>query len=319
MPGCPNRCSQVVLLPEKDGSVKVFKAGEWETYQGVINLGLFEDAVRTAAEVIEHSNVYAYDHIEGLVTLAALALVTETGQDTGVRYGDKASLLNALQQAVQGKTELGMLIRRGAASAEKHFGMERQFTVGGHALPFQNGRSLLQTGVGLSWTYGRHGESCAGPGRHNFLGKPYDPSDHSLSPETHVLNTIHGMIMYGALDELGMCSFIGPSIDMLVDMEFLLQEMGMDADAESMVRDSARTILKVHEFNHLNGVLIQSLPRIFYDQPTWGNAQTPDQGVVFNIPFEVVQDHGARTLRDVAEGRQTVPAELLARARTRYA
>ena len=319
MPGCPNRCSQVVLLTDKQGAPKVFRAGEWETYQGIINLGIFEDAVRTAAEVIEHSNIYAYDHIEGLVTLAALALVTETKLDTGVRYGDKASIMDALEQAARGKTDLGMLIRQGAAAAEKYYGLERHFTVSGHALPFHNGRSLLQTGVGLSWTFGRHGESCAGPGRLNFLGRPYNPADHSLSSETHVLNTIHGMIMYGAMDELGTCFFIGPNIDTLVDMEFLLKAMGIDADTQAMIRDSAATIRKVHAFNQRNGTDIQSLPRTFYEDPTYGNGQSPDEAVVFNVPFEVIRDYGSQVLKEVAEGKQAVPAERLDQSRARYA
>ncbi len=318
MPGCPNRCSQMVLLPQTDGKIKVLKAGEWETYQGLINIGIIDDVVRTAAEVIEHSNNYAYDHIEGLVTMAALALVTETKADTGVRYGDRDSVMGAFEQAVQGETELGLLVREGAAAVERHYGLERHFTVGGHALPFHNGRTLLQTGIGLSWTFGRHGEACAGPGRHNFLGDPYDPADHALSPEVHVLNTIHGMILYGALDECGMCFFIGPTLDTLVDTEAIIRAMGLEADAGEMVRRSAQQIRAIHAFNEENGIGIEPLPRVFYEQPTRGNKQSPDEAVVFDVPFEVIRDHGARILDDVAEGRVVIDREVLEKSRARY-
>ena len=297
---------------------KAVKAGEWETYQGVINLGIFDDAARTAAEIIEHSNNFAYDHIEGLVTLAALALVTEMKIDTGVRYGEKDSIMGALQQAVEGKTDLGMLFRQGAAAVERYYGIERHFTVGGHALPFHNGRSLLQTGVGLSWTYGRHGESCAGAGRHNFLGDPYDPADHSLAPETHVLNTIHGIIMYGALDEHGMCFFIGPSVDTLVDAEVTLQAMGLECDTREMVRSAAKTIRDIHAFNEKNGARIQPLPDVFYNTPSRGNAQSDDEAVVFNVSFDVIRDYGKKVLEEAAEGKVTISDDLLESSRARY-
>ena len=318
IPGCPNKCVQVVLVQDASGDVMVVKAGEWETYQGLMNLGIFKDVVRIASDVIIHSNKYAYDHIEGLVTLAALALASEIKQDTGVRYGDLNSIMAALNQAVTGRTDLGQLIRRGAAAVEEYYGIERHFTVGRHALPFHNGRSLLQTGIGLSWTYGRHGEACAGPGRHNFLGQPYDPADHNLDPKMHVLNTIHGIILYGALDEQGSCFFIGPSVDTLVDYEMIYQAMGLQADPKEMVRDSARTILSIHEFNDERGVNIQPLPRVFYEQPTHGNRQGPDDAVTFNIPFDVIRDYGRQVLNDVADQTMTIPEAVLAQSRGRY-
>ena len=319
MPGCPNRCSQTLILPDGEGGVEVFKAGEWETYQGVINLGIFRNAARTAAWVLRHSNDYAYDHIEALGAVAALALATEQGHDAGARYGDEASIIDALEQAAAGSSDLGLLLRQGAAAVEQRFGLPRHFTIGGHGLPLHNGRSLLQTGVGMSWTYGRHGESCAGPGRQNFLGAPYDPTDHTRAPEEHVLNTVHGMILYGALDEHGSCFFIGPSIDTLVDAEALLQAMGVKADAAEMIRAAACTIKEIHAFNASRGVHIQPLPDDFYEVATRGNAQSPEETVAFNVPFEVIRDYGARVLDDVASGEVTVPAELLKASRARYA
>jgi len=318
LPGCPNRCAQVVLLTDERGEVTVARSGEWETYQGVINLGLFDAPMRVSAEIIEHSNEFAYDHIEALVALAALALAHELGHDSGVRYGDRASVMAALYQAAEGRSELGRLLRQGAAAVERRYGMERHFTIGGHALPFHNGRSMLQTGVGLSWTFGRHGESCAGPGRHNFLGQPYDPADHSLAPQIHVLNAIHGMVLYGALDEHGMCFFAGPSVDTLVDAERILQAMGVEADVAEMVRRSARTILDVYEFNCARGVRIEPLPRVFYETPTYGNGQGPADAVVFNVPFEAVRDHGLQVLREIASGECTIAAATLAASRARY-
>ncbi len=317
MPGCPNKCSQVVILKDAHGA-RVVKAGEWETYQGVINLGVFEEAVSFAAWIIEHSNEYAYDHIEALVTLAALALVSESKVDTGVRYGERDSFVRALNEAVEGKTELGLLIRRGAAVVEEHYGVERHFTVGGHALPFHNGRSVIQTGIGLSWTYGRHGESCAGPGRHNFLGEPYDPSNHGYDPEWHIYNTIHGMVMYGAVDEMGICFFMGPSLDTLVDCEAILHAMKWPANVHSMIADSALTIRAVYHFNAKHGVEIQPMPRVFYETPTWGNKQSAEQGVVFDIPFQLIKEYGEKVLDDVAYERVIVPEEMLAKSRGRY-
>ena len=318
LPGCPNRCIQTTLIQGPDGAVRVAKAGEWETVHGVINLGLFDGALATSATILAHSNEFAYDHIEALVALAALALATEHGPDTGVRYGDRASILGALDQAVAGNTDLGQLLRRGAAAVEEHYGLERHFTVGGHALPFHNGRSLLQTGTGLVWTYGRHGESCAGPGRHNFLGQPYDPADHDLDPRLHVLNTIHGMIMYGALDEHGMCFFMGPSVDTLVDVETLERAMGLEANAGAMVRAAAGTIANVHDFNSRRGIRIRPLPRVFLEQATYGNAQTSEQGVVFNVPFPVIRDYGRQVLDEAASGQVTIPETILDASRRRY-
>ncbi|HPM76622.1 MAG TPA: aldehyde ferredoxin oxidoreductase C-terminal domain-containing protein [bacterium] len=317
LPGCPNKCSQTIIMYD-DGEYKIFKAGEWETYQGAINLGIFEQAVPFTTWVTHHSNDFAYDHIEGLVTLAALALVTESKVDTGVRYGDAESMKRCLREAVAGETDLGQLFRRGAAAVEQHYGLERHFTVGGHALAFHNGRSMVQTGVGLSWTYGRHGECCAGPGRLNFLGLPYNPADHTLDARTHVLNSVHGMIMYGAVDEHGMCFFIGPSLDTLVDGEMILNTMGLPGDAREMIRRSAELILQIHEFNDRRGVRIQPLPRTFYDQPTRGNRQTDAEAVAFNVPFAEVRDYGREVFAAVASGRMTVPDELLAKSRSRY-
>ncbi|HPQ67964.1 MAG TPA: aldehyde ferredoxin oxidoreductase C-terminal domain-containing protein [bacterium] len=317
LPGCPNKCSQTIIMAD-DGEYKIFKAGEWETYQGAINLGIFEQAVPFTTWVTRHSNDFAYDHIEGLVTLAALALVTESKVDTGVRYGDAESMKRCLREAVAGDTDLGQLFRRGAAAVEQHYGLERHFTVGGHALAFHNGRSMVQTGVGLSWTYGRHGECCAGPGRLNFLGLPYNPADHTLEARTHVLNSVHGMVMYGAVDEHGMCFFIGPSLDTLVDSEMILNTMGLPGDAREMIRHSAELILRIHDFNEQRGVRIQSLPKTFYDQPTRGNRQTDDEAVAFNVPFAEVRDYGREVFADVASGRVTVPDELLAKSRGRY-
>ena len=318
IPGCPNRCSQVILLRQDNGKVLPLKSGEWETWQGVINLGVFEDAHRISASVIEHSNRYAYDHIEALITLATLALASEGSGDTGVRYGDPASVISALEQAASGCTDLGRLIRMGAAAVEDYYGLERHFTIGGHALPFHNGRSLLQTGIGMSWTYGRHGESCAGPGRHNFLGNPYNPADHSLQPEEHVLNTVHGMILYGAMDEQGMCFFMGPSVDSLVDNEMILHALNLPGDPKSMVRNSADTILSVYNFNKSRDVNIRPLPETFRRDPTWGNSQGPEDGVVFNVPFDIIRDYGLSALMDVSEGRVTIPDSVLNESRSRY-
>jgi len=317
LPGCPNKCSQVVVLSD-DAGARIAKAGEWETYQGVINLGIFRDALSFAAEVTEHSNNFAYDHIEALVALAAMALVTESKQDTGVRYGDQDSMMQMLHEAVVGETERGRLFRRGTAAIEQHYGINRHFTVGGHALPFHNGRQLVQTGVGLSWTYGRHGEACAGPGRHNFNGDPYDPSDHALSPETHVLNAIHGMVMYGAVDELGMCFFIGPTVDTLIDGERIMHTMGLEAEANAMVRHAAATIRDIHTFNRARGAEIEALPDVFYDTPTYGNQQTPEQAVAFDVPFDVVRDYGWQVLNEVAEGEAKIPERLLKNSRERF-
>ncbi|MCP4690308.1 MAG: hypothetical protein GY859_19805 [Desulfobacterales bacterium] len=307
LPGCPNKCGQMVVLENDHGGYEKAKAGEWETYQGLINLGLFEDTVKTTSFVLEHSNNHAYDHIEALVTLAALALATETKSDTGVRYGDGKSVVRALEEAVQGGSELGRLVREGAAAVENHYGMERHFTVGGHALPFHNGRSMLQTGIGLSWTYGRHGESCAGPGRHNFIGQPYDPADRSLDAETHVLNAIHGMILYGAMDELGLCFFMGPSVDTLLDNARLLNAVGIETDPKEMIAASARRLRKIHDFNRNRGVAIQPLPKVFYETATYGNATTDQEPTVFSVPFDVVRDYGAQVLDDAAERRTAPP------------
>jgi aldehyde:ferredoxin oxidoreductase len=315
MPGCPNRCDQSAIVPDGAGGARAVKAGEWETYQGLVNLGLFHDLPAQAAWVLGHSNEHAYDHIEALVALAALALASEAGADTGVRYGDLASVREALQQAVGGNTDLGQLIRLGAAAVEQHHGLERHFTVGGHALPFHNPRSMLQTGVGLSWTYGRHGECCAGAGRHNFLGLPYDPADHGLPPEAHVLNSAHAMVLYGAMDAAGHCFFMGPSVGSLAEMELLLEAIGQPRSIPEALRRSARTILDVHAFDTARGVRIQPLPRVFYERATRGNAQAPQQAVAFTVPFPMVRDLCARALEGVASGAVAPPAALLDDAR----
>ncbi|MEW6266498.1 MAG: aldehyde ferredoxin oxidoreductase N-terminal domain-containing protein [Thermodesulfobacteriota bacterium] len=318
LPGCPNRCVQSILVRDEKGSIRAVKSGEWETCQGLINLGLFQELMPLAAEVLEHSNDRAYDHIEALVALAALALATESGRDTGVRYGDRESILSALRQAVEGRTDLGRLLRRGAAAVEQYYGLERHFTVGGHALPLHNGRALLQTGIGMSWTYGRHGESCSGPGRQNFLGQPYDPADHGLTPETHVLNTLHGIIMYGAVDEQGTCFFVGPNVETLVGLEMILEAMNLPADPRRLVQTSAGTLLDIFRFNEGRGIHLQPLPRIFYEVATRGHGQSPDQAVTFNVPFEIIRDYGLKVLRDVAGGAVTIPDSVLNSARARY-
>ncbi len=317
LPGCPNKCSQVFIADE-GVEARAVKAAEWETFQGVLNLGLFDGADSMAAWVNEHSNEHAYDHIEALVTLAALALVSEMKCDTGVRYGDMKSCKNALEEAAAGRSKLGRLIRRGAAAVETHYGIERHFTIGGHALPFHNGRNIIQTGIGLSWTYGRHGESCAGPGRHNFVGEPYNPMDHRLDPQWHIYNTIHGMAMYGAVDAMGVCFFMGPSLDTLVDCEAILRAMDQTADVEAMIAESAITIRRVHRFNRKRGVEIQPLPKVFYETPTWGFRQTKEQGVVFDVPFDLIKTYGEKVLDDVAYQRVIVPDGLLDESRARY-
>ncbi|MBU3916241.1 hypothetical protein KKA14_11970 [bacterium] len=318
LPGCPNKCGQMVILTKGNDVFEKAKAGEWETYQGLINLGIFEEIVPITSRVLEHSNNYAYDHIEALITLAALALVTEEKVDTGVRYGDSKSILNALDEAVEGKSDLGQLIRQGAAAVERHYCVTRHFTVGGHALPLHNGRSMLQTGIGLSWTYGRHGESCAGPGRHNFMGDRYNASDRSLDTETHVLNTIHGMILYGAMDELGLCFFMGPSVDTLVDNAMILNAIGIEADPREMIISSAQRLRKIHDFNNQRGVSIQSLPQIFYETATHGNLQSEKDAVAFTIPFDVIRDHGYAVLNNAANGHTILPENILKKSLSRY-
>ncbi len=314
MPGCPNRCDQTALVPTADG-VRAVKAGEWETCQGLINLGLFDDLLPFSAWVLEHSNTHAYDHIEALVTLAALALASEGGADSGVRFGDADSVRGALERAAAGDSDLGQLIRLGAAAVEQHHGLERHFTVGGHALPFHNPRSMLQTGVGLSWTYGRHGECCAGAGRHNFLGLPYDPADHSLHREAHVLNAVHAMVLYGAMDAAGHCFFMGPSLPSLAEMELLLDAVEQPLGIPEALQRSAATIQRIHAFDAARGVHIQPLPRVFYERPTRGNAQSPDDAVAFDIPFALVRELGARALEGVASGAVTPPPALLTQVR----
>ncbi len=316
--GCPNKCVQFVFIQNENNEWKRFKAGEWETFQGVINLGIFKNVMEISSYILEHSNKYAYDHIEALVTLAALALVSEIKTDTGVRYGDKESILSALHQAAEGDTELGRLIRKGAAAVEEHYDIERHFTVGGHAMPFHNGRSFLQTGVGLSWTYGRHGEACAGPGRHNFLGEAYDPADHTIDPKIHIKNTMHAMTMYGAIDDNGLCFFMGPSVDTLVDLEMLYDTIGVKADVRKMIRDSANTILKIYEFNKSRGVNIRPLPKHFYEHGTYGNKQTEEDALPFNVPFELIKTYGFEVLNNVASGCETVPETLLEKSKSRY-
>ncbi len=318
VPGCPNRCGQYIILKGGDKEYRVGRAGEWETYQGLVNLGIFENIAEETSKIIEHSNIHAYDHIEGLVTLAALALVSETKRDTGVRYGDLESVFKALDEAVEGRSDLGRLVGNGADAVEKHYGIERHFSIGGHALPFHNGRSMLQTGVGLSWTYGRHGEACAGPGRKNLSDDPYDPTDHNLDPKTHVLNAIHGMILYGAMDELGLCFFMGPSIDSLVDNSLILNAIGIESNPREMVLASAGRIRNIHAFNKNRGVTIQSLPRVFLETPTHGNKQTEDDGVIFNVPFDIVHEYGTQVLDEVADGKVTIPDKILEKSQSRY-
>lgn len=318
LPGCPNRCSQMVIFGDRENGFHKGKAGEWETYQGLINLGIFKNTVELTSRVIEHSNNHAWDHIEGLVTLAALALASELKEDTGVRYGDAESVMQALSEAAAGDTDLGQLVRKGAAAVENHYGLRRHFTVGGHALPFHNGRSIQQTGIGLSWSYGRHGESCAGPGRHNFLGEPYNAVDRTQSPESLVLNTIHGMIMYGAMDDLGLCFFMGPSVDSLVDNTMVLSCMGIETDPRDLIRSSANRLKSIHDFNRSRRVTIQPLPDVFYERPTRGNAQTDSEAVAFTVPFDTIRTVGEQVLTDVAEGRVTIPPEVLDTSRSRY-
>ncbi len=317
VPGCPNRRAQPALMPSGDGGAQAMKAGEWETCQGLINLGVFEGLVEQAAWVLEHSNTHAYDHIEALVTLAALALASEGGRDSGVRFGDWASQRSALEQAVAGRSELGQLIRLGAAAVERRHGLERHFTVGGHALPFHNPRALPQTGVGLSWTFGHHGGCCAGPGRHNFLGLPYDPADHALPPEAHVLNAMHAMVLYGAMDAASHRFFRGPSLATLAKLELLHAELGVDYAVPDVLRRSAHTLLQVQAMNAARGVEIQPLPRVFYERATHGCGQGPQRAVAFTVPFPMVRDLGLRALEGVASGRVTVPPALLAEERTR--
>ena len=317
-PGCPNKCVQYLYFEDKNGKVQTVKTGEWETIQGVINLGIFKDALEVSSFILTHSNEFAYDHIEALVALAALALVSEIKEDTGVHYGNSDSIISALEQAVEGKTELGKLLQKGTAAIEKHYGIERHFTVGGHALPFHNGRSFVQTGTGLSWTYGRHGECCAGPGRHNFLGNPYNPADHSIDPKEHILNTIHAMTMYGAIDDCGTCFFVGPSIDTLVDFENIYNAMGYKKSVPEMIQNAAKAILKIYEFNISRGIRIQALPKHFYEKGTWGNLQTEKDALVLNVPFELNEKYGLEVLKNVASGKQTIPEEILVKSRSRY-
>jgi aldehyde:ferredoxin oxidoreductase len=318
VPGCPNKCVRMVILGDTSKNYKIGKAGEWETYMAVTNLGIFEDTVAVTSKLMEHSNNFAYDHIEGLVTIAALALVTEIKEDTGVRYGDVKSILNAIEQAQLGNSNLGQLIRKGTAAVEKYYGIERHFTVGGHALPFHNGRSILQTGIGLSWTYGRHGESCAGPGRKNFFDHPYDPSDQNTDAETHVLNTIHGMIMYGAMDELGLCFFMGPSVDSLVDNSLILNALGFDINPNKMILQSAENLREIHKFNRSRGVEIQPLPNTFYQTPTFGNDQNINDAAAFSVPFDIIKDYGAKVLNAVAEKKSSIPGQVLESSMKRY-
>ncbi len=316
LPGCPNRCDQVAIVPHGEGH-RAVKAGEWETYQGLVNLGIFDDIVRHAAWVTEHSNRHAYDHIEALVACAAVAMVSELGRDSGIRYGDAASVRSGLEQAVRGDTDLGRLLRDGAAVVESYHGIDRQFTVGGHALAFHNPRTLQQTGVGLSWTYGRHGECCAGPGRHNVLGLSYAPADHALPPDEHVLNALHGMVLYGALDAANHCFFMGPSVGTLADLELIHDLAGIAYDPREELARSARTIQRVHAFNAERGVYIQALPSVFYQRATRGCSQADAEAVAFEVPFERVRDHGAEVLDQLASGRVTVPDSLLSAERQR--
>ena len=126
-----------------------------------------------------------------------------------------------------------------------------------------------------------------------------------------MLNAVHAMVLYGAMDAAGHCFFMGPSLASLAELELLTEALGQPVSVPEALQRSAQTIQAIHAFDAARGVHIQPLPRVFYERGTRGNAQTPEQARAFSVPFALVRDLGARALEGVASGRVTPPVDLL--------
>jgi hypothetical protein len=60
------------------------------------------------------------------------------------------------------------------------------------------------------------------------------------------------------------------------------------------------------------------MPKVFAMKPTRGNRHSDEQAVGFTVAFDVIRDEGSRVLADVAEGRVTIPDDVLEKSRSRY-
>ena len=113
--------------------------------------------------------------------------------------------------------------------------------------------------------------------------------------------------MYGAMDNQGLCFFLGPSVDSLKEISLISNQIGFKTSPAKMIRASANDIKTVYDFNKKRGVKIQPLPEVFYQTPTHGNSQLVDDVVNFCIPFDTIKNHGEKILSDVAEGTTDLP------------
>jgi len=235
-PGCVIRCSNV--FHDADGNYLV-SALEYETLALMgSNLGI--DSLDAIARMNRLCNDYGVDTMEVGV---AIGVAMDAGM---ARFGDSASAIDLLNEIPKG-TLMGRLIGQGATTTGKVLGISHVPAVKGQAMSGYDPRALKGTGITYA-TSTMGGDHTAGnclPGRGGL-----DPN----LPDGQVELSRDLQIMSAAVDNMGLCLFVGPLPGSMEHISKLITAaLGREFTVEQVL-DIGKKILK-HElnFNHAAG------------------------------------------------------------------
>jgi aldehyde:ferredoxin oxidoreductase len=249
------------------------------------NLGI--DDLDAIAEMDRLCDDFGLDTIEigGAIGVAMEAKV--------VTFGDARGAIDLLKEIPKG-TPLGRIIGNGVEITGKVFGVSRVPSVKGQGMSGYDPRAMKGIGVTyMSSPMGAdHTAACVLPGRTGF--DPKETVD-VLKPEGQAQVSSELQIIIAVLDAMGLCFFIGPTVQNLDVLANLHRaKYGSKMTVDELVNLGKDILRTEKDFNNKAGIAsVNHLPDFFQKEPL------PPHNTVFDVSFQEVVDMGAKyeTLR----------------------
>ncbi|ACB85904.1 aldehyde ferredoxin oxidoreductase C-terminal domain-containing protein [Natranaerobius thermophilus] len=267
MDTCVIRCSNI--FPDEEGNTLVAPL-EYETI-GLVGSNLGIDSLDQIARINYKCNDVGVDTIEFGATMG---VAMEEGL---CEFGDFESVMDMLNE-IQENTLLGRLIASGAKVFGKVLGAKRVPVVKGQGLPAYDPRSIKGLGV----TYATSpmgadhtaGNTVRAPLKHSKKEGQVEASK-SLQP------------FVAAMDTLGMCVFLAPSIGkkrhLLADL--VNARLDFDITEDDLMELGRKVLAWEKRFNEQAGITkaYDDLPEFFRKE------ENPDSGASFDIDKDELQ------------------------------
>lgn len=214
---------------------------------------------------------YGIDTMETGTTLAVAM------EGNLLEFGDFDGMKNLIEQIIEG-TIKGKLLGQGAYITGKTLGVKRIPTVKGQSISAYDPRALKGTGVTYA-TSPMGGDHTAGnclPGRTGL---------DDLAPEGQVKASVEVQIISALCDNLGLCIFVGPVMEVIPTLTKLLNAFTGKTFSEEQILSDALSIIKQEtKFNAKAGYTEYQ-----NDLPSFFRKEKLHSDLVFDVPYEELQ------------------------------